>query len=253
MNLLNRVALGLASFLLLGGGAEAQAGWRTLYNEALMLTSPQATARERALIGRAAAMRGAEDCVPGNSLPAPKLIGRAPGPFLRIGTQETALVYQTCLIYMGDTLGLLITRAGEPVLHVAFEGSAISEVYSVLDANHDGLRELAMLENFADAGSGQKWLNVWDFRRVAAGGLPTTPYRFVTATENCEPGSPANRDVGSIRHYRLWVKPGRTPAFRADERGANGCKSRPLQPLRMKIAPLQPDFPAPFPTRLPLP
>ncbi|MDV6373960.1 hypothetical protein [Deinococcus arenicola] len=172
---------------------------------------------------------------------------------MKAGTQETALAYQLCEVFMGDTLGLIITRAGQPVLHLAFEGSAISEVYSVLDINHDGLRELAMLENFADAGSGEAWLNVWDFRRVAAGGLPTTPYRFLTATENCEVGLPANVDVGNIRHYHLWVKLGRTPDFKANERGANGCKSKPLLLLRTGIQPVKPNFPAPIPTRQDLP
>ncbi|QFP76481.1 hypothetical protein [Deinococcus sp. AJ005] len=253
MNLLKRVTAGLASLMLLGGGADAQAGWRVLYSADLILTPPQATPRERALIGRAAALRGGEDCALGERFAAPKLIGRAPGPFLKAGAQETALVYQTCLIYMGDTLGLLITRAGTPVLHVAFEASAISEVYSVLDINRDGLRELAMLENFGDAGVGLKWLNVWDFRRVAAGGLPTTPYRFTAATQRCEPGQSEGAAVGSIRQYQLWVKPGQTPAFRADERGVDRCRSTTLRPLRQQIPPLKPDFAAPVPTRLPLP
>lgn len=253
MNLLSRVMAGLASLMVLGSGADAQAGWRVLYSAERTLTPPQATPQERALIGRAAALRGGEDCALGERFAAPKLIGRAPGPFLKAGAQETALVYQTCLIYMGDTVGLLITRAGTPVLHVAFEASAISEVYSVLDINRDGLRELATLENFGDAGVGLEWLNVWDFRRVAAGGLPTTPYRFTTATQRCEPGQPEGAGLASIRQYQLWVKPGQTPAFRADERGTDRCYSPTLRPLRQQISPLKPEYAAPVPTRLPLP
>ncbi len=241
--------MGLASYLLLGGGAQAQVTWRVLYSEALTVTPPQATAQERVLIGRAAAVLGA---CPGETLPSgPELIGRAPGPFLRAGTQETALVYRACELFMGNTLGLLIMRAGQPALHLTFRGSAISEVYSVLDVNRDGLRELAMLENFADAGSGEAWLTVWDFRRVAPGGLPTTPYRFLTVNDRCEPDSSSKK--GAMRHYKIWVLPGGTPAFKADESGAKGCRPTSLQPMRAGIKPLGPDFLAPLPTRLPLP
>lgn len=256
MNLPTRAAVGLAFSLVLGasfsgGGAEAQARWRVLYSGALPVSPPSATAQERVLLGRAAARRAAEDCTAGERLSTAQLIGRAPGPFLRAGTQETALVYQTCELFMGDTLGLLITRAGQPVLHMSFKGSAINEVYSVLDINRDGLRELAMLENFADAGSGEAWVNVWDFRRVAAGGLPSTPYRFLTVNNRCELDSPGRS--GSLRHYTIWVRPGEAPTFRADESGANGCDDQPLTRLRTSIKPLLPAFPAPSPTRLPLP
>lgn len=227
---MNKLGVGgvFLAVLLLAGLVEAAPAWRVLHDP-LTTVRPllEIKGTEVAMLRRAANIAG---------FAVPIVVkARVAGPFLHRGANETAYLYGNG----NERLALLILRNGKPVLHTRLLNdpvgfSATKEAYTLRDINGDGIRELAVVQAFGDAGFYGSWVNVLDFRT----GQPQVIARFKAQEWNCELGTPA----GTQRAYRIEVQPGIKPNYRATEFGRDNCGGNKLTRLRSNISPLNADF-----------
>lgn len=218
----------LTAFVGFSCAAEAQGAWKLMHDPTALTVYPPPTVAETTLIRRASKIAGFKQ-VDGPATSTMLLLSRVPGPFLKKGAQETALLYGNGR----EEIALIVLRGGKPALHLLLSREtevSFLEAYALKDIDGDGLREVVVKQEYADGGGRQDWLAYLNFAGVDPGGVPAVSPAFRTGVFSCPSGE-------GERIYRLWVRPAQVPQFRADELGSGECASRSLKVLRTGIKP----------------
>jgi hypothetical protein len=135
-----------------------------------------------------------------------RAIDVASGAFTRPGAEQRAILYAYCGVGQNRYLdGIAIVENGQIVSHIIFEGAENHAIGALADINGNGLQEIVI------AGGGTNMGETWGIVSIVeiAGARVVRLGHVNTFSDNCG----ADENHCTVRASRIWVKPGKRPAF----------------------------------------